>query len=194
MRKIEETNNSGSEDKKISEQKKKYVVTSLILLSFAIVVLFGAIAEALINRHPIFEFLQYNTFKPDMIIYGSISLAILYVGILFLGIAACLLMTFEFTWKKILLIPITIGFILILISLGICCISYDWQIKYSIYRYIGLILLLIGVVGRMAAVTIVAINNQANALTYFSDLFKFKLPFSFLVFIGFLLILIADIF
>ena len=88
MKNQEEINDSSLDTKEIPEREKKYVIAGIVFLSLLIVVLLGLIAEAYINQHPALEFLQYTYFKPEMIITSSISFVILYIGILFLAIAA----------------------------------------------------------------------------------------------------------
>ena len=60
MKNKEEIDGSSLDLKQISEQEKKYVIAGIVFLSFLIVVLLGLIAEAYINQHPAFEFLQYT--------------------------------------------------------------------------------------------------------------------------------------
>ncbi|MEM8721923.1 MAG: hypothetical protein AAGE84_21940 [Cyanobacteria bacterium P01_G01_bin.39] len=57
----------------LSEKERKVTVVAIVIFSLLILILLALIAEALINQHPVFEFLQYNIFKEKLIITGSIS-------------------------------------------------------------------------------------------------------------------------
>ena len=180
MKNKEEIDNSSFKNK-ISEQRKKYIITGVFVLSFLIVVLLGLIVEALINQH-LFEFLQYTIFKQQKIILGSISLAIFYTSSLFMAIAGCFFILGA-KWKQFLLISTIIGLILILISLGLSFISYDWQQEYSIARYLNSILLVLGAFGQLSVLVISNHNSYesiASKSKYLNKLLNF--PFYILMF------------
>ena len=101
MKNKEEIDNSSLDTKEIPQPEKKYIITSIILLSFLIIVFLVLIAEAYLNQHPVFSFLQYSVFKYESISIGSISIFIFFTGILFLGLALGLLLLPISRYKQI---------------------------------------------------------------------------------------------
>lgn len=181
---MEDKNDSGLENQNLSVLGRKYIVTGIIFFSLLIAILIALIAEAYVNQHPVFEFLQYAVFKPETVFLGSISLIIFYIASLFMAIAACFF-ALGAKWKRLLLIFTIIGLILISISFVLSLISYDWRQEYSIARYISSILLAVGTFGQLS-VLIISNHNiyelNASKSKYSNKLLNF--PFYILMFVS----------
>lgn len=138
MKNKEEIDDSSLDTKEISQPEKKYIITSIILLSFLIIVFLVLIAEAYLNQHPVFSFLQYSVFKYESISIGSISIFIFFTGILFLGLALGLLLLPISRYKQIALnVIFLIEFTLLSSSFILFSLSYNWNLGWS--KYISLI-------------------------------------------------------
>ncbi len=55
-----ESTQQKNNNSKISDQERKNIIIVIKIICVLITMLTGFIIEALINQHPVFEFLQYN--------------------------------------------------------------------------------------------------------------------------------------
>lgn len=116
-----------------SERERKNIVVFIKLLSVLIIILVAFIIEALINQHPVFSFLDYYVFEEKSIINGSISIAILFSGILVFGISLGISLLGNCQLNRIIDTVNLIGITLILSSFGLCFKSYNWELGMSKY-------------------------------------------------------------
>ncbi len=166
----------------LSQREKKLAIFAIAIFSFLILILVGLIAEAYVNQHPALKFLQYAAFKPGMEILGSISLCVMYIGVLFYFIVWRLLLLYDYQWRKISIVSVVVvSFFLLLLSFVFLFTSFNWQIEYAKYKYLSFVLLTIGVIGQMQKKTI----SEINSIESYSLLDKIlKFPFHILMFIG----------
>lgn len=170
-----------SETNMLSGKGKKLVVFTIVLLCFLILFLIGLIAEAYINQHPVFEFLQYAAFQPRRKILGSVSLSVMYIGVFFYLIVQCLILLYDYQWKNSSIALILVSCLLLLLSFIFMFISFDWQIEYAKYKYLSFVLMGIGVLGQFQKETIGKINN-IKLHNWLEKTLKF--PFYILLFLG----------
>ena len=170
-----------SETNVLSKKEKKLVVFAIALLCFLILVLVGLIAEAYINQHPVFEFLEYAAFKPGKEILGSVSLSVMYIGVFFYLLVQCLILLCDYQWRKSFIVPLIVSFFLLLLSYFFLFTSLNWQIEYAKYKYISFILIGSGVLGQMQKET----TSKISSIEPRSLLDKIlKFPFYILMFAG----------
>jgi hypothetical protein len=98
----------------ISDKQHQIIVIVNNLSGILVIILTGFIIEALINQHPVFEFLHFTAFDQNSIILGSITLAVPLLVLLFYIIATGSLMLNNFRFNKNISILCLIGIILII--------------------------------------------------------------------------------
>lgn len=150
-----------------SERDRKNKVVFIKLLSVLIIILVGLIIEALINQHPVFSFLDYYVFEEKSIINGSISIAILFLGIFMFGISLGISLLGNSRSNKITGTVNLIGITLILSSFGFYFKSYNWELGIS--KYISFVALSSGCILGFSRILI----KDRNLLFSILDLLSF---------------------
>lgn len=131
---------------------EKYTIAGIIICSFSILSLIFLIVRAYVRQHPIFSFLQGDLLSTENTVLLSIAQALLLIGTLFLLLTFLLFFWFDYQWHQFLLIPIFACLISIIIFFVFLFKSYNWQISYLKYRYIGLLITLISGIGQFLKV------------------------------------------
>lgn len=167
-----QTNNYSLDKHSLSKKEKQYSIFAIIICCFFIVILLGFIAEAYINQHLVFEFLQYDAFKPHMYVIGSISLITLFIGLFLRGLAISFFTFCDFQFNLIVIFLLSFSFVLDLFSIIVLTISYNWQFGFQ--KILGFILLLLGSTGQS---TIEGFKLQKKI-----DAFNRGLKYIFLIF------------
>lgn len=153
----ENANNSG-----ISDKERQGIVIVIKILSVLTIILTGFIIEALINQHPVFEFLHYTIFKQESIILGSISISFLFLGYLVLGIALGNLLLVNFKFNKTIFFIFFSGVSLIFTYFILLYQNYNWELGYLNY-FAGLL----AVTGATGQVMVEIINKSQSSLSYY---------------------------
>ena len=126
---------------------EKYIVWSLAICFLLILILIFWIFRAYRNQEPKLESSDNGIFKPEMAFLGSIFKALYAIGFIFYLITFLLLKCFDYQWHHFLLIPLLASFISMIASFIFLFKSFNWNLKYLKYRYIGLVLTTVGAIG-----------------------------------------------
>ena len=105
----------------------------------------GFIIEALINQHPVFEFLKYRIFKLESIILGSIALIFPFIEYMMIGIALGNAMLANWKLTKAIYFISLIGILVIMAYFIMLYKSYNWKLGYL--KYFSYPFLITGVTG-----------------------------------------------
>ncbi|MGL4758552.1 MAG: hypothetical protein ACRCXZ_04400 [Patescibacteria group bacterium] len=116
-----------------SDQKHKSLITVIKIISIIIIILTGLIIEALINQHPVFEFLQYKFFKQESIILGSIAIVVTILGSLILILAKEIFIVTNFQFNLTICFIGLTGVFLIFASFIMVDQSYNKELGYLYY-------------------------------------------------------------
>ena len=100
----------------ISDKEQRSLVIVIRILYVLIIILMGFIIEALIDRHPVFEFLQYIFLKQESVFMGSIAFAVIFSGYSFLLISIGDFISSSYDFKLNIYCTSLVGIILIIAS------------------------------------------------------------------------------
>ena len=167
---------------------EKYTDVGIIICSFSILSLIFLIVRAYIRQHPIFSFIQGDLFKSEMTVIASIAQALLLMGTLFLLLTFLLFFWFNYQWHQFLWILILACLFSIITSFVFLFKSYNWQISYLKYRYIGLLTAVISGIGQFLKVEFKILATAHKIELSKNIILLFNFPFHIFLLVGFIIL------